>query len=74
MKASDSLLWTESGPERAGAGTQRYTVMARADEDAPIRAITALAAQPGRHGCGRVTHLLNGTDWDVPANIRIAMV
>ena len=36
-------------------GTQRYTVIVRADEDALTQAIMALAAQYGRYGYRRIT-------------------
>jgi putative transposase len=46
-------------------GTQRYTVIARADEDGLTQAIMALAAQYGRYGYQRITQLLNEAGWDV---------
>jgi transposase InsO family protein len=46
-------------------GTQRYTVIARADEDVLTQAIVELASQYGRYGYRRITALLNGAGWDV---------
>jgi putative transposase len=46
-------------------GTQRYTLIVRADEDALTRAIIGLAAQYGRYGYRRITHLLNDRGWSV---------
>ena len=46
-------------------GTQRYTVIVRADEDALTRAIIALASQYGRYGYRRITALLNDAGWCV---------
>jgi putative transposase len=46
-------------------GTQRYTVIVRADEDVPTRAIVELASQYGRYGYRRITALLNDAGWDV---------
>jgi hypothetical protein len=39
-------------------GTQRYTTIVRADEDALTRAIVSLASQYGRYGYRRITSLL----------------
>ena len=39
-------------------GTQRYTAIVRADEDALTQAILALAAQYGRYGYRRIAKLL----------------
>jgi putative transposase len=44
-------------------GTQRYTLLRRADEDALTAAIIALAGQYGRYGYRRVTALLNRAGW-----------
>ena len=46
-------------------GTQRYSVIARADEDALTQAIMALAVQYGRYGYRRITKMLNADGWDV---------
>jgi len=46
-------------------GTQRYTVIARADEDGLTKAIVALAAQYGRYGYRRITALLKDAGWRV---------
>jgi transposase InsO family protein len=46
-------------------GTQRYSVMVRADEDALTRAILALAAQYGRYGYRRIAALLREAGWSV---------
>ena len=46
-------------------GTQRYTVIARADEDGLTQAILALAAQYGRYGYRRITQMLTQAGWDV---------
>jgi putative transposase len=46
-------------------GTQRYTGIVRADEDALIQAILALAAQYGRYGYRRITELLKDAGWRV---------
>lgn len=46
-------------------GTQRYSVIVRADEDALTRAILALAAQYGRYGYRRITALLQEAGWPV---------
>jgi len=46
-------------------GTQRYSVIARADEDALTLAVTQFAAQYGRYGYRRITALLQGAGWDV---------
>lgn len=46
-------------------GTQRYSVIVRADEDALTRAILALAAQYGRYGYRRITALLREAGWCV---------
>lgn len=46
-------------------GTQRYTVIARADEDALTQAIIGMAAQYGRYGYRRIAKLLNEAGWDV---------
>jgi len=46
-------------------GTQRYNVIARADEDALTQAIIALAAQYGRYGYRRIQSLLKEGGWDV---------
>jgi putative transposase len=46
-------------------GTQRYTVIARADEDALTHAIVELAAQYGRYGYRRISSLLNKAGWSV---------
>jgi putative transposase len=43
-------------------GTQRYTAIVRADEDALTRAIIGLAAQYGRYGYRRITRMLNDGD------------
>lgn len=46
-------------------GTQRYSVIVRADEDALTRAIIEMAAQYGRYGYRRITELLNRAGWEV---------
>jgi putative transposase len=46
-------------------GTQRYTTIVRADEDALTRAIISLASQYGRYGYRRVTSLLAVSGWQV---------
>lgn len=46
-------------------GTQRYSVIVRADEDALTRAILQLAAQYGRYGYRRITALLREAGWCV---------
>jgi transposase InsO family protein len=46
-------------------GTQRYTVIVRADEDALTRAIIGLASEYGRYGYRRITKLLNDTGLEV---------
>ena len=46
-------------------GTQRYSVIVRADEDALTRAILQLAAQYGRYGYRRITALLQDAGWSV---------
>ena len=46
-------------------GTQRYTAILRADEDALTGAVIGLAAQYGRYGYRRITQLLNDTGWSV---------
>ncbi len=46
-------------------GTQRYSVILRADEDALTQAIIALAAQYGRYGYRRITSLLQEAGWSV---------
>lgn len=46
-------------------GTQRYTSIVRADEDALTRAIISLASQYGRYGYRRITSLLVGAGWRV---------
>jgi putative transposase len=40
-------------------GTQRYTILVRADEDALTQAIIALASQYGRYGYRRIKSLLD---------------
>lgn len=46
-------------------GTQRYTSIVRADEDALTRAIISLASQYGRYGYRRITSLLVEAGWRV---------
>ena len=46
-------------------GTQRYTVIARADEDALTQAIIGLASEYGRYGYRRITWLLKEAGWTV---------
>lgn len=46
-------------------GTQRYSVIVRADEDALTRAIVELASQYGRYGYRRITSLLSDAGWSV---------
>ena len=46
-------------------GTQRYTTIVRADEDALTRAIISLASQYGRYGYRRITSLLADAGWQV---------
>jgi putative transposase len=45
-------------------GTQRYTTVVRADEDALTQAIIALATQCGRYGYRRIKSLLDEAGWD----------
>jgi putative transposase len=46
-------------------GTQRYTTIVRADEDALTQAIIALVSQYGRYGYRRIKSLLDEAGWDV---------
>jgi transposase InsO family protein len=46
-------------------GTQRYTVIVRADEDALTQAIIGLASQYGRYGYRRITSVLSDAGWSV---------
>jgi len=46
-------------------GTQRYTIIVRADEDALTQTIIALASQYGRYGYRRIKSLLDEAGWDV---------
>lgn len=46
-------------------GTQRYTVLARDDEDELTQAIIALAGNYGRYGYRRITALLQAAGWEV---------
>ena len=46
-------------------GTQRYTTLVRADEDALTQAIIALASQYGRYGYRRIKSLLDEAGWNV---------
>jgi transposase InsO family protein len=46
-------------------GTQRYTTIVRADEDALTGAIISLASQYGRYGYRRITSLLAEAGWQV---------
>ena len=46
-------------------GTQRYSLIVHADEDALNQAIIALASQYGRYGYWRITHLLKTAGWRV---------
>jgi putative transposase len=46
-------------------GTQRYTAVVQADEDALTRAIVALASQYGRYGYRRITSLPVEAGWQV---------
>ena len=46
-------------------GTQRYTTMVRADEDALTQAIIGLASEYGRYGYRRITWLLRDAGWAV---------
>lgn len=46
-------------------GTQRYTVIVRADEDALTHAIMAAAARYGRYGYRRITRIVNAAGWHV---------
>ena len=46
-------------------GTQRYSVIVRADEDVLTRAILELAAQYGRYGYRRIAILLKNAGWSV---------
>jgi putative transposase len=50
---------------RQPRGTQRYTAIARADEDALTGAIIALASRYGRYGYRRITSLLVEAGWQV---------
>jgi hypothetical protein len=49
-------------------GTQRYTTIVRADEDALTQAIIALASQYGPYGYRRIKSLLDDAGWDVGCN------
>jgi transposase InsO family protein len=49
-------------------GTQRYTVIVRADEDALTQAIIGLASQYGRYGYRRITSLISDAGWSVGAD------
>jgi hypothetical protein len=42
-----------------------YTVIACADEDGLTQVILALAAQYGRYGYRRITHMFNEVGWEV---------
>jgi hypothetical protein len=44
-------------------GTQRYTTIVRADEDALTQTIIALASQYGRYGYRRIKSLLDEAGW-----------
>jgi hypothetical protein len=46
-------------------GTQRYTAIVRADEDALTGAIIALASKYGRYDYRRITALLRTSGWQV---------
>lgn len=46
-------------------GTQRYSLIVRADEDALTQAILALAAEYGRYGYRRITEMLQRAGWSV---------
>lgn len=46
-------------------GTQRYTTIVRADEDALTSAIVSLASRYGRYGYRRITSLLADAGWQV---------
>ncbi len=46
-------------------GTQRYTLIVRADEDALTQAIIAPASEYGRYGYRRVAKLLKDAGWNV---------
>ena len=46
-------------------GTQRYTTIVHADEDALTQAIIALASEYGRYGYRRITWLLKDAEWTV---------
>ena len=46
-------------------GTQRYTAIVRADEDALTGAIIALGSKYGRYGYRRITSLLRTSGWQV---------
>jgi hypothetical protein len=46
-------------------GTQRYSTIVRADDDALTQAIIALASQYGRYGYRRIRSLLDDAGWDV---------
>ena len=48
-----------------GRGTQRYSPMARVDEDALTQAIVSLASEYGRYGYRRITALLRSAGWRV---------
>ena len=50
---------------RQPRGTQRYTTIVRADEDALTGAIVALASQYGRYGYRRIQKLLCDSGWNV---------
>jgi putative transposase len=46
-------------------GTQRYSVIVRADETELTQAVIGLASQYGRYGYRRITSLLNDAGWPV---------
>ena len=53
-------------------GTQRYTAIVRADEDALTSAIVALTSQYGRYGYRRITSLLVDAGWQVDCGRGVA--
>jgi hypothetical protein len=60
--------WIASQPR----GTQGYTTIVRADEDALTQAIIALALQYGRYGYRRIKSLLDEAGWGCRLRSRAA--
>ncbi len=59
---------------RRGAGTQRYEVFFRSDEDALTRDIIALASEYGRYGYRRITALLKARRLDRSARTACSVI